>query len=137
MLAPSQLVNATVVTTISKRLCQHTADELMIQSTRAGLGRRHLAFAVANYLLNWRFATGTVGSCGICWKLRRVAGKACNMMENVLYILIVFFRTTPTNRDLRQKAVSFLAGLPTELPNGILFIKQYFQIKITNNLQRV
>ena len=101
----------------------------MIQSTRAGLGRRHLAFAVANCLLNWRFATAIVGSCsicwklrhlleaapsvgsccicwklqrlleaaasagscGICWKLRWVAGKARNMAENALYILIVLF----------------------------------------------
>ena len=27
--------------------------------------------------------------------------------------------------------------LPSESPNGILFIKQYFQIKMTNNLQHV
>ena len=33
----------------------------------------------------------TVGSCGNCWKLRRVAGKACNMTENALSILIVIF----------------------------------------------
>ena len=27
--------------------------------------------------------------------------------------------------------------LPSKSPNGILFIKQYFQIEITNNLERV
>ena len=32
---------------------------------------------------------------------------------------------------------TFVYILPSELPNVILFIKQYFQIKGTNNLQRV
>ena len=32
---------------------------------------------------------------------------------------------------------SFVYILPSTLLNGILFIKQYFQIKRTNNLQRV
>ena len=59
----------------------------------AGIGRRHLAFAVANCVLNRRFAAVTVGSrsCGDSWKLRRVAGKARNMMENALFILIIIF----------------------------------------------
>ena len=34
---------------------------------------------------------GTVGSCGDCWKLRRVTCEAHNMMENVLCILTVMF----------------------------------------------
>ena len=33
----------------------------------------------------------TVLSCGDCWKLRRVASEACNMMENTLSILIFIF----------------------------------------------
>ena len=78
-------------TSINKRLCQHTVNESIIQSTRAGLERRHLAFAVANCVLNRRFAVATVGSCGDCLKLRRVAGKACNMTENALSIVIVIF----------------------------------------------
>ena len=59
----------------------------------------------------WRFqqlleAAATVGSCGNCWKLRRVAGEDRNMTENALSILIViFFIHLKTNRDLRQKAV--------------------------------
>ena len=32
---------------------------------------------------------------------------------------------------------TFVYILPTESPNAILFIKQYFQIKRTNNLQHV
>ena len=86
MLAPIRLI-ATVATSINK----HTANELTIQPTRAGLGRCHFAFAVANCLLNRRFATATVGSRGVCWKLRRVASKAHNMTENALSILIVIF----------------------------------------------
>ena len=51
----------------------------------------------------------TVGSYGHCWKLRRLL-EARNITENALSILIViFFCTTPTNRDLRQKAVYFPA----------------------------
>ena len=34
---------------------------------------------------------GTVGRCGDGWKLRRITGKARNMMENALSILIVIF----------------------------------------------
>ena len=34
-------------------------------------------------------------------------------------------------------SLSFVYILPSESPNGILFIKRYFQIKITNNLQCV
>ena len=55
--------NSTVATSINKRLCQNRVDDSTIQPTRAGLGRHCLAFAVANCLLNLRFATATVGSC--------------------------------------------------------------------------
>ena len=79
------------MTSINKHLCQHTDHESTIQSTRAGIGRRHLAFAVANCVLNRRFAAVIVGSCGDCRKLRRVADEARNMMENALSILIVIF----------------------------------------------
>ena len=82
---------STVTTSINKRLCQHTvytADESAIQSTMVWLGRmgRHLAFAVANGVLNRRFSAATVGCCGDGWELRRVAGEARNMTENALSI---------------------------------------------------
>ena len=58
--------------------------------------------------------------CGDGWKLRRIAGEARNMTENALSILsVIFFRTTPTNRDLREKVVYFppwLASNPPQLP---------------------
>ena len=108
MLAPSRPANATVATSIINKcwsqvdppmprsrpllinVCQHTVNESTIQSTRAGLGRCHLAFADANSILNWRFAMAAVGSCGACWKLQQVAGEACNMTANALFILIIF-----------------------------------------------
>ena len=77
------------MTSINKRLCQHTVDtddESAIQSTMVQLGRRNLAFAVANGVLNQRFSAATVGRCGDGWKLRWVAGKARNMTENALSI---------------------------------------------------
>ena len=89
MLVSSWPANATVATSINKRLSiyrRHIDD----QSTRAGIGRHHLAFAVANCVLNRWFASVTVGCCGDCWKLRRVAGEARNMTENALSILIIF-----------------------------------------------
>ena len=67
----------------NKRLCQHTVNELTIQSTRAGLGRHHLAFP--NCLWNRRFYNGG------CWKLQWVVSEARNMTENALAILIVIF----------------------------------------------
>ena len=51
MLAPTPPANATY---INKRLCLHT-DESTMQSARAGLGRHHFAFAVADCVLNARF----------------------------------------------------------------------------------
>ena len=85
-----------------------------IQSTRAGLERRHLAFAVANCLLNRRFARAAVGSCGDCWKLLRVAGKACNVTENALCILIVLF---------------FVQLQQTEISDRKLFIFQHRRVQ--------
>ena len=87
MVASSFTINVT--TSINKRLCQHTVDaddESAIQSTMVWLGRCHLAFAVANGVLNRRFSAATVGCCGDGWKLRRVAGEARNMTENALSI---------------------------------------------------
>ena len=57
-----------VATSINKRLCQH-ADKSQIELTMVWLGRRHLAFAVANFVFNLRFAAAlldaaaTAGSC--------------------------------------------------------------------------
>ena len=77
------------MTSVNKRLYQHTvdtADGSAIQSTMVWLGRRHLAFAVANGVLNWRFSAATVGRCGNGWELRRVASEARNITENALSI---------------------------------------------------
>ena len=104
MLAPSRPADATVATFITlapSRPANATGRRsrpllinvyVNIQSVnKGGIGRHHPAFAVANCVLNWRFAAVTVGNCGDCWKLRRAAGKARNMMENALSILIVIF----------------------------------------------
>ena len=58
-----------MVATSIKRLCQHADDKLAIESTMLWLGRRPIAFAVANCVLNLRFAAAlldaaaTAGSC--------------------------------------------------------------------------
>ena len=56
----------------------------------------------------------TVGSYGNCWKLRRLLESATGCRRGPqydgkcsFYFNSYFFRTTPTNRDLRQKAVYF------------------------------
>ena len=58
--------------------------------------------------------TATVGSCGNCWKLRRLLEAATGCRRGPqhdgkcsFYFNSYFFRTTPTHRDLRQKAVYF------------------------------
>ena len=130
MLAPSQPANAMVATSIiNKRwrqvdsqrsrpllinVCQHTEGELMIQSTRAGLRRCHLAFAVANFLLNRRFVTATVGNCSDCWKLRRVAR---NMTENVLSILIVMFSVQLQQTEISDRKLFIFQHGSTEVKN--------------------
>ena len=74
------------------------------------LGRRHLAFAVANCVLNLRFASAlldtaaTVGSCGDSWKLRRwVAGEARNTTENGLSMLIVIFFVQQQQTEISER----------------------------------
>ena len=63
-------IATTVATSINKRLCQHADDKSLIESTMVWLKRRRLAFAVANCVLNLRFAAAlldaaaTAGSCG-------------------------------------------------------------------------
>ena len=93
-----------VATYINKCLCQHGDEKSLIESTMVWLGRCHLAFAVANCVLNLRFAAallqvccGTVGR----WRGPQYDGK-CSF-----YFNCYFFRKTPTNRDLREKAVYF------------------------------
>ena len=62
-------VATTVATSINKRLCQHADDKSPIESTMVWLGRHHLAFAVANRVLNLWFAAALLdaaamaGSC--------------------------------------------------------------------------
>ena len=142
--APSWPANAAVATSINKcwrqvdpstprsrplliNVCQHTVDESTIQSTRAGLGRHHLAFAVANCVLNQRFAVATVGSCDELPAKRKRIFLNSNHKHLILqclhkvaesmwarpvcfYFNCHFFCTTATNRDLRQKAVYIPAG---------------------------
>ena len=115
-LRPLLLINvatkSTVTTSINKRLCQNTNDETTIQSTRTGIGRRHLAFAVANCVLNRRFAAVTVGSCGNCWKLRRVASEAHNMTENALSILLLFFPYNSNKPRSQTESCLFSSMVP-------------------------
>ena len=102
----------------------------MIQSTTTRIGRRHLAFAVANCVLNRRFAAVTVGSNGDCGKLRRIAGEAHNVTKNALSILIVlFFCTTPTNLDLRQKVVYFPVWVVHTILTRVVFFPSEIKIE--------
>ena len=66
-----------------------------IQMTMVWLGRCHLSFAVANCVLNLRFAAALD-----CWRGPQYDGKCC-------FYFNYFFHTTPTNQDLREKAVYF------------------------------
>ena len=52
-----------IATSINKHLCKHADDKSQIESTMVWLGRRNLAFAVANCVFNLRFAAATAGSC--------------------------------------------------------------------------
>ena len=105
-----------VTTSINKHLCQHTVntdDNSAIQSTMVWLGRRHLAFAVANGVLNRRFSVATVGRCGDGWKLRCCCRRGPQYDGKCpFYLNCYFLRTSPKNRDLREKAVYFPPQLP-------------------------
>ena len=69
VVASTMNVATTVATSINKCLCQHADDISLIESTMVWLERRHLAFAVANCVLNLRFAAAlldTVATAGSC-----------------------------------------------------------------------
>ena len=58
----------------------------------------------------------------------------------ILYIIRRNFYTSQGDPDSSfpyLDSLSFVYILPSKSQNGILFIKWYFQIKITNNLQHV
>ena len=116
MVATSITINVAtmVVSSINKHLCQHADDKSLIEPAMVWLKRRHLAFAVANCVFNLRFAAAlldaavTAGTAEDCWRGPQYDGK-CSF-----YFKCYFFRTTPTNRDLREKAVYFP---PRPIPN--------------------
>ena len=51
--------------------------------------------------------TGTAGGCGDCWKLWRVSGEACNVIENALSILIVVFPYNSNKPRPQTKSCAF------------------------------
>ena len=59
--------------------------------------------------------TATAGGCSDCWKLRQLLEAVTGCRQSPQYdgkcpfYFDYFFRTTPTNRDLRQKDVYFPA----------------------------
>ena len=63
----------------------------------------------------------TVGSCGDCWKLRRVAGKAHNMTENALSILIVIFsgHLQQTNNSGRKLFIFHHSGDTADMEENL------------------
>ena len=104
----------------NKRLCQHADDK---SSIMVWLGRRHLAFAVANCVLNLRFASAlldaavTAGSCdgllarpAIWWKI-------------FFIFLIVIFSV-----QLQQTEISERKLFIFHLGSGVtLFLEDKFQ----------
>ena len=100
MLAPSQ--HATVATSINKRLCQHTDNKLPILSTMVWLGRRHLAFAVANCVLNLRFAAALLDAAGMAGSCDGLLARPA-MTENSLSILIVIFSIQLQQTEISEK----------------------------------
>ena len=83
MLSPSRPTNSMVATSINKQYSQ-----------QGRAGRRHLAFAVANCVLNRRFAAATIGSCGGLPERPEIWGKMLFLFN------CHFFCSTSTNRDL-------------------------------------
>ena len=62
--------------------------------------------------LQTHWSSQTVYYCSDSWKLRQVAGKACNMTENALSILIVIFSVQVQQTDISdRKLFIFQHGL--------------------------
>ena len=89
-----------------------TSGDLEITSQFGTWKRMRESFQRLQQLLE---VASTVGSYSNCWKLRRVAGEACNMTENALSILIIFsvqFQQTETSD---RKLLIFHHGLEVNL----------------------
>ena len=108
----------TVTTSINKRLCQQAADKSPIESTMVWLGRCHLAFAVANCVLNLRFAAAlldaavTAGSCD-----RLMARPAIWRKMLFLFYLLFFSYNSNKPRSQRESCLFSTSGIGYMLVN--------------------
>ena len=110
-------VATTVPTSINKRLCQHADDKSLIESTWSqqwcGLKDDILHLQLPIVYLIW-------GLLRHCWMLRRCLEAEDDCWRGPqydgkcsFYFKCYFFRTTPTNWDLREKAVYFPPQVPS------------------------
>ena len=89
-----------------------------------------------SYLINSVFKLKSQAICNMCsiipeaWNIHAVIV----MFQHELFLHSI--AALPC-LALPRALFTFVYILPSESPNGSLFIKQYFQIKRTNNLQRV
>ena len=92
-------VATTIATSINKRSCQHADDKSLIQWCGMKDAILHLQLPIV-YLI-WGFLRRWLEAATGCWRGLQYDGKC------FFYLNCYFFRTSPTNRDLREKAVYF------------------------------
>ena len=121
MLAPSRPANATVVTSIINKRWRRVdlptprARPLLINVCQHTINKAR-AWKMPSCICSSQLCIKSEFCCGICWKLQRLLEAATGCQRGPqydrkcsFYFNCYFFCTTPTNRDLRQKAVYFPA----------------------------
>ena len=108
-MAPSRPANATVATSINK--CLSTYRRRIDDTVNKGKD-----WKTPSCICSCQLCIKLEVCCGNCWKLRQLLEAAMGCWRGLqydgkcsFYFNCYFFRTPPTNRDLRQKAVYFPA----------------------------
>ena len=107
-----------------------------------------VAWNTPSYICSCQWCIKSEVFCGYCWMLRRrlEAATGCRRGPQYdgkcsFYLNCNFFRTSPTNRDLREKAVYFPSRSVTRygkntyisrISNSVTHLQSYTNTKIAN-----
>ena len=130
MLVSCRPANPTVTTSINKCWCQVDSSTSVnvyvnIQPANRQYSLQGRAWKMPSCICSCQLFIKSEVCYGDCWKLRHLLEAAMGCRQGpqydrkcFFYFNYYFFCTTPTNQDIRQKAVHFPARLPDSLLTG-------------------
>ena len=106
--------HAAVTTSINKRLCQHQSIQTTNRRYTTDTVNNGVAWKTPSCICSCQWCIKCEVFCSNCWMLQRwlEAEMGCRRGPQYdgkcsFYLNCYFFRTSPINRDLREKAVYF------------------------------